>query len=102
MSYPQNGDRIVTVELCDVISPRAYAGILLALRALRLAGKRAQADVSLSQLRAPRLTEAAAVTAAAAASELEVCGNRFFVPIPPPHFNDFIPIPIPLPFPSET
>ena len=25
--------------------------------------------------------------------EVEVCGNRFFVPIPS-HFNDFIPIPI--------
>jgi len=34
-------------------------------------------------------------------SGLEVCGNRFFVPIPS-HFNDFIPIPIPFPFPSET
>jgi len=33
--------------------------------------------------------------------KLEVCGNRFFVPIPS-HFNDFIPIPIPFPFPSET
>jgi len=32
---------------------------------------------------------------------LEVCGNRFFVPIPS-HFNDVIPIPIPFPFPSET
>ena len=30
---------------------------------------------------------------------LEVCGNRFFVPIPS-NFKDFIPIPIP--FPSET
>ena len=30
---------------------------------------------------------------------VEVCGNRFFVPIPS-HFNDFIPIPFP--FPSET
>jgi len=32
---------------------------------------------------------------------LEVCGNRFFVPIPS-DFNEFIPIPTPFPFPSET
>ena len=34
------------------------------------------------------------------APELEVCGNRFFVPIPS-HFNDIISIPITFPFPSE-
>ena len=33
------------------------------------------------------------------ASRMEVCENRFFVPIPS-HFNDFIPIPFP--FLSET
>ena len=33
-------------------------------------------------------------------TEVEVCGNRFFIPIPS-HFNDFIPTPIPFPFPSR-